>query len=113
LIARFSIPPTALGTFQDFAKAGADMYTFHIESVVPDTSTLSATDAHPEVSELCGLVRAANMHVGITLKPETPVEVLFPYVEAGLVDMVGKQSVSRDPFCCVCHKALMPCSRPV
>ena len=64
------------------------MFTFHIESVVADTVSLSAETAHPEVSELCSLVRAAGMHVGITVKPETPVELLFPYVQAGLVDMV-------------------------
>ena len=28
------------------------------------------------------------MHVGVALKPATPVELVFPYVEAGLVDMV-------------------------
>ena len=78
----------ATASLQDFAKAGADMFTFHIESVVPETSTLSSEVPHSEVSELCGLVRAAEMHVGITIKPETPVDVVFPYVQAGLVDMV-------------------------
>jgi ribulose-phosphate 3-epimerase len=75
---------------QDFAKAGADMYTFHIESVLPGggINGLSPDQAHPEITELIALIRQAGMYVGITLKPETPVELLFPYVTAGLVDMV-------------------------
>lgn len=78
----------------DYAKAGADMYTFHIESVIGETTSdegsgdPAAATLHPEVVEICQLVRAANMHVGLTLKPETSMEVLLPYLAAGLVDMV-------------------------
>jgi len=73
----------------DFAAAGADMFTFHIEAAVEGgTSALFADAAHPEVCALCEAVRAANMHVGLTLKPETDVTLLFPYIDAGLVDMV-------------------------
>lgn len=84
----------------EYAKAGADMYTFHIESFIGEvaegsssSSTAAATSSppslHPEVVETCQLIRAANMHVGLTLKPETPIDVLLPYLAVpGLVDMV-------------------------
>jgi len=55
-------------------KAGAHMYTFHIEATT-----------NPK--ELISQIRAANMSVGIALKPGTPVdEKLFDLVP--LVDMV-------------------------
>ncbi|MEW5298619.1 MAG: hypothetical protein WDW38_000655 [Sanguina aurantia] len=73
---------------QDFAKAGADMYTFHIEAVLPDVASLSSSAAHPEVVALAAAVRAAGMHVGIALKPSTPAEVLFSYLDQGLLDLV-------------------------
>lgn len=44
--------------------------------------------------QLCAAIRDAGMHVGITVKPETEVELLFPYVDAGAVDMV-RQGLSR------------------
>lgn len=58
---------------------------------------LTPSTVHPEVAELCNLVRASAMHVGIALNPETPVELVVPYVEAGLVDMVrrGAEEVGR------------------
>jgi pentose-5-phosphate-3-epimerase len=37
---------------QDFAKAGADMYTFHLEAAQPDTGKLSSTAADPIVVEV-------------------------------------------------------------
>lgn len=42
--------------------------------------------------ELCSLIQAQDMYVGLTLKPETPVELLFPYVDAGIIDMVSALS---------------------
>lgn len=56
------------------------------------TDALSASAAHPEVVELCSLIQAQDMYVGLTLKPETPVELLFPYVDAGIIDMVSALS---------------------
>ncbi|KAJ9531747.1 hypothetical protein QJQ45_021892 [Haematococcus lacustris] len=73
---------------QDFAKAGADMFTFHLEAVQPELSQLSASEAHPEVLKVCQAVRAAGMHCGIALKPATDEALVSPYVEAGLVDLV-------------------------
>lgn len=38
---------------QDFASAGADLYTFHLEAAQPDTGKLSATKLDPAVAEVC------------------------------------------------------------
>lgn len=62
------------------------MFTFHLEAVAPD-ATAGAVDARVEA--LCTRVREAGMHVGLAVKPATPAELTAPYVEAGLVDMVG------------------------
>ena len=34
---------------------------------------------------------AAGMHAGVALKPKTPAETLFPYIEKKLIDMVRHQ----------------------
>jgi hypothetical protein len=49
---------------QDYAKAGASMFTFHIEAVVPDVAQLSTSEPHPAVVEVAQAVRAAGMKVG-------------------------------------------------
>mmetsp|Transcript_7375 Transcript_7375/g.14523 ORF Transcript_7375/g.14523 Transcript_7375/m.14523 type:complete len:248 (-) Transcript_7375:214-957(-) len=72
---------------QDFAKAGADMYTFHLESV-SDISNLSADAADASVVSLCKEIHATGMHCGISVKPKTPVELILPYLRLGLIDMV-------------------------
>lgn len=65
------------------AKAGANMYTFHLEAVEGyNTGGTGAAKA------LCHAVREAGMHCGIAIKPATPAELLLPYIDAGLVDMV-------------------------
>lgn len=61
----------------DIAKAGGNMYTFHLEAV--ETDELS-------VEGLCAAIKAAGMKVGISIKPGTAVEALAPYIH--LVDMV-------------------------
>lgn len=40
------------------------------------------------------------MHVGIALKPDTPVEHVFPYVEAGDIDLVSDQSPPLELMIC-------------
>lgn len=72
---------------KDYAKAGADMYTFHLEAAAPAAAD-GGSGAHPDVVSLCQEVREAGMYVGIALKPGTPAEAVVPYVEQGLVDMV-------------------------
>lgn len=57
----------------DFAKAGANSYTFHVE-------------ASDDPAALIAAIRAAGMRPGITLKPATPLTAILPFVP--LVDMV-------------------------
>ena len=63
----------------DFAKAGADLITFHLEAV-PDT-----------VEEVIAAIRATDCQVGISIRPGTPVEAVFPYL--GVVDLILVMSV--------------------
>lgn len=63
----------------DFAKAGADLITFHLEAV-PDT-----------VEEVIAAIRATSCQVGISIRPGTPVEAVFPYL--GVVDLILVMSV--------------------
>lgn len=64
--------------FEPFAKAGADLLTFHIE-----------IDPHPE--EKIGQVRSLGKQVGLSLNPDMPVQSVFPYLH--LVDLVLVMSV--------------------
>jgi ribulose-phosphate 3-epimerase len=54
--------------FDDFAKAGTDMVTFHLEAA-PD----------PEV--VIAEARARGMRAGMAVNPDTPVENTFEYLE--------------------------------
>lgn len=58
---------------KEFAESGADLITFHLE-------------ATEQVDETIALIRRYGKKVGITIKPDTPVEVLKPYLAK--VDMV-------------------------
>ena len=58
---------------KSFADSGADLINFHYE----------ATD-NPE--HLINLIKSQGKKVGITIKPDTPVDVLFPFIN--MVDMV-------------------------
>lgn len=101
---------------QDFAGT-ADMYTFHLEVVAPRLSNerhnevvqlakkvilihrcpvlvnhRCARGHHVEILRRClcwSQVRDAGMYVGIALRPSTPVEHVFPYCEAGDIDLVS------------------------
>jgi ribulose-phosphate 3-epimerase len=57
-------------------KAGASSFTFHLESELPDG----------DASKLIQMVRDAGMDVGLVIKPGTPVEALYPYVDK--IDLV-------------------------
>lgn len=63
---------------EPFAKAGADLITFHIE----------ATDDAPSVIEL---IKACGKQVGISIKPSTPLSEIEPYYDQ--VDLVLVMSV--------------------
>lgn len=58
---------------EPFAKAGSDIITFHLES-----------DSDPD--ETIEAIKRAGVRVGIALKPKTPAEAVFPYLDR--VDMV-------------------------
>lgn len=64
-----------------FAKAGADLCTFHIEAV----SGMAADD-------LIRAIRDQGMAAGLAINPGTPAEAVWPHVEA--VDMVLVMSVN-------------------
>jgi len=75
---------------QDFAEAGSDYLTIHVESTAEVEGTLKK-------------IRKLKMKPGITLKPKTPVEKIVPFL--GLVDLIlvmtvepgfGGQSFMRD-----------------
>lgn len=71
---------------KDFAAAGADMFTFHLEAVVGEPCPLLAKDMR--VVDLIGAIKGAGMHAGMAIKPGTPVESVFKYVEECGLDMV-------------------------
>ena len=58
---------------ESFAKAGADMITFHVES-------------NSDVKETISEIRRFGLKAGIALKPNTPAEAAQDYID--LVDMV-------------------------
>lgn len=58
---------------KEFDKAGADMITFHIESVSDTMETIRT-------------IQETECNIGIAIKPNTPAEDVFPYVP--FVDMV-------------------------
>ena len=64
--------------FEPFAKAGADLLTFHIE-----------VDPHPD--EKIAQVKDLGCEVGLSLNPDRPVESILPYLP--LVDLVLLMSV--------------------
>merc|ERR1711879_29274 len=65
---------------EDFAKAGASGFTFHIE-------------ATENPVELCRTIREAGMGVGVAVKPGTSIDATCELVKQGLVDMVLIMSV--------------------
>lgn len=62
----------------DFIKAGSDIITFHLEST-------------NKADEIIDKIKSAGLKVGITIKPNTPVENTFKYLDR--VDMVLLMSV--------------------
>lgn len=61
-----------------FIKAGADIITFHYESVENPMETLLA-------------IKAKEIPCGIAISPKTPAEVVFPFV--GVADMIMVMTV--------------------
>ncbi len=63
---------------EPFVNAGADNITFHIEAV-------------DNTEEIIEQIRSFNKQVGISVKPNTPIEVLEPYLEK--IDLILIMSV--------------------
>ncbi len=64
---------TPLDYIEDFKKSGADIIVFHIESSSP-------------VQETVDKIISCGCKAGISVKPNTPVEKVFPYLDK--LDMV-------------------------
>ena len=60
----------------DMSDAGADIFTFHIESLKNEI----------KIIKLIKYIKLKNMKVGIAVKPETSIERIIPYIEN--IDMV-------------------------
>ncbi|KAI3636186.1 hypothetical protein MIR68_005538 [Amoeboaphelidium protococcarum] len=77
----------------DFAKAGADGYTFHIEAIDGSGSSV-------DFRQVCQRVKDAGMRCGISIKPKTQLsdkapgtdriimDVLMDLIRSGLLDMI-------------------------
>lgn len=64
--------------FEPFAKAGADLISFHIE-------------VDPDPTEKIAIVRSHDCQVGLSLNPDCPVESVLPFLDK--VDLVLLMSV--------------------
>jgi ribulose-phosphate 3-epimerase len=61
---------------EPFAKAGADIITFHYEAVKKDSSP----------NQIIEQIKSFGIKAGMSIKPKTPVDVVFPYLND--LDMV-------------------------
>lgn len=53
---------------EPFAKAGADILTFHAE-------------AAENIAEIIDKIKSSGMKAGLSIKPETPADEIFPYLD--------------------------------
>ncbi|MDR0514907.1 MAG: ribulose-phosphate 3-epimerase [Coriobacteriaceae bacterium] len=72
-----------------YLEAGADYLTFHIEAF--DAPANKPPGQAEKIAEAIDLIRAAGAHPGASLKPDTPVSRLEPYVKS--LDLVLVMSV--------------------
>lgn len=66
---------------EPFAKAGADIITFHYESYEQLSSS-----AAKQLRETISLIKSFAIKAGMSIKPKTPANVVFPYLND--LDMV-------------------------
>ena len=64
-----------------FCDAGADILTFHYEACENDK----------EVEEVINIIKSANKKAGISIKPNTPVDVVYPFLSE--IDLILVMSV--------------------
>lgn len=69
--------------FEDYAEAGTDIATFHLEAVEDPGAVISEGEA-------------VGMKVGIGLDPQTPVEDVYPYLER--LDNVIVMTLARTGY---------------
>lgn len=68
----------------DYAKAGATNFTFHIEAV-------------QDCEQICKQIKSKNMKVGIAIKPKTELsEKVFDLIEKKLADFVLIMTVGKQ-----------------
>ena len=65
----------------DYKECGADYLTFHYEACQDDE----------EVNKVIDKIHSLNMKAGISIKPKTPVEVIYPFLKK--LDLVLVMSV--------------------
>jgi len=63
---------------EPMAKAGCSLFTFHIESDMPEGGPM----------ELIETIKNAGMKVGVSLKPGTPADAIYEYADKGLFDLI-------------------------
>ena len=61
---------------EDMKEAGVDIFTFHVE----------ITSVGDTLFELIERIKSKNMKVGLAIKPKTPVDAVFPYLD--IIDQV-------------------------
>lgn len=59
-----------------FDKAGADIITFHLESESDTAETIRT------------IYEETDCTAGLAIKPDTPAEAVFPYIDMGMLDMI-------------------------
>ena len=61
------------------AKAGANLFTFHIESNMPSESDGNGS-ASSGVQTLIDAIKSEGMQVGVSIKPGTSIETILPII---------------------------------
>lgn len=72
----------------DFKDAGCDLYCFHHEAAA------ASKDPATPPAELIRQIHALGMKAGVAVKPDTPVDVLYP-----LLDGEGEKPDVSSPLC--------------
>lgn len=61
--------------FKEFIDCGADIITFHVEAL-----------EHNKIIKACEYIHSMGKRVGISIKPNTPFDVVLPYIS--MIDMI-------------------------